>query len=115
MTEKLARRGLHVPRAYLPDALSHARVVGVMRTNVASNGGAADLSVLSPRDSLLTALTRMVDEDVEELPVADNGHIVGVLTRADVMDAAGKATRDESLQHGWLASHVLGRRRNPVN
>jgi H+/Cl- antiporter ClcA len=110
MTEKLARRGLHVPRAYLPDVLSHAPVRNVMTTSIGAANGAADLSVVTPSDSLLTALTRMDSESLDELPVVDRGHIIGILTRADVMDAVGKTTREEELQHGWLASRARGAR-----
>jgi len=42
---------------------------------------------VSPQDSAAEALHRMLDEDVEHLPVVDDGRLVGICTRTDVLKA----------------------------
>jgi H+/Cl- antiporter ClcA/predicted transcriptional regulator len=160
MTEKLARRGLHVPLDYAPDYLqatavgaamtsdvavlgandtvgdARARVDGsphsayplvdadrrcvgiVSRTDLLAPDATPDASLsrvaslevvsISPDDTLLTALERIVDEEVEHLPVLDDdGRIVGMCTRTDILRARGRHLSADQLQPGWQ----IGRRR----
>jgi Zn-dependent protease len=45
----------------------------------------ADLVVLSPREDTSDALNKLIQRDVRQLPVIDNGRFVGLLRRADIM------------------------------
>jgi CBS domain-containing protein len=64
----------------------------------------SDIATIAPGDSLFVALTRIVDEGVDQLPVVEDGRIVGIVTRADVMRALDRSVREDEPQHGWLAS-----------
>jgi H+/Cl- antiporter ClcA/CBS domain-containing protein len=59
--------------------------------------------------SLLDALRTMVDEDISHLPVIDDGRLVGLCTRADVVRARSEELALERLEAGWLAP-VMQRR-----
>lgn len=48
-------------------------------------GGRDDLVTVSPRDTLSDAFAALGERDLEQVPVVENGQLVGVLTRADVM------------------------------
>jgi len=157
MTEKLARRGLHVPLDYQPDYLRTTSVAAAMVTDVKvleanDDVGAArrsigaslhsayplvdgagrcvgivsrsdlirpdanddtplsaiasrDVVTVTPDDTLLTALERIVDEEVEHLPVLDPGRrLVGMCTRTDILRARGAHLADEQRQPGWHAT-----------
>lgn len=161
MTEKLARRGLHVPLDYQPDYLQATRVRAAMVTevtvlnandNVADarrslNGtlhsayplvdehqrcvgivsrsdllgpdatadvplsriASPDVVTVTPDDTLLTALERIINEEVEHLPVLDTDqHIVGMCTRTDILRARSRHLTAEDSQEGW---HAAWRRR----
>lgn len=154
MTEKLARRGLHVPLDYQPDYLhatpvrlamtdavavlhidntvhdararlertSHSaypivdsdeRCVGIVSrrdllgldaTGDTPVSAIASLDVVSvgPDDTLLTALDRIITEDVEHLPVLDESqHIIGICTRTDILRARSRHLDAEQSQAGW--------------
>jgi chloride channel protein, CIC family len=157
MTEKLARRGLHVPLDYEPDYLQATQVraamsspatvldadsvVGDARTRIDDTSHSAyplvdtqlrcvgivtrtdllaadatpdapltkiaspDVVTVTPEDTLLTALERIVDEQVEHLPVIDHDHhIVGMCTRTDILRARSERRNAEASQTGWHAS-----------
>lgn len=161
MTEKLARRGLHVPLDYQPDYLQATRVRAAMVTEVTvlnANGNVADarrsldgtlhsayplvdehqrcvgivsrsdllgpdatadvplsriaspdVVTVTPDDTLLTALERIIDEEVEHLPVLDTDqHIIGMCTRTDILRARSQHLTAEDSQEGW---HAAWRRR----
>lgn len=154
MTEKLARRGLHVPLDYQPDYLSATNVsetmttevetlpadatVGHARAHIEGSSHSAyplvdaegrcvgivsrsdllepaatadapleriaspDVVTVAPEDSLLTALDRIVQEQVEHLPVLDpDGRILGMCTRTDILTARGRHLSAEHSQAGW--------------
>ena len=42
---------------------------------------------LSPNDSIVEAARRMRKERIGAIPITDNGRLVGILTRSDVLDA----------------------------
>jgi chloride channel protein, CIC family len=157
MTEKLARRGLHVSLDYKPDYLqatlvrdamtrdvsvleigqtvtdargriekiSHSayplvdddrRCVGIVsRTDLLgpdadpdtplSAIASTDVVTLTPDDTLVTALERIVDEEVEHLPVIDDDRrIVGMCTRTDILRARSRHLTAEQSQQGWHAA-----------
>ena len=161
MTEKLARRGLHVPLDYQPDYLQATRVRAAMVTEVAvlnatdnvadarrtldgtlhsayplvdenercvgivsrgdllgadvtpdmllSRIAGPDVVAVTPDDTLLTALERIINEEVEHLPVLDTDqHIVGLCPRTDILRARSQHLSAEDSQEGW---HAAWRRR----
>jgi CIC family chloride channel protein len=163
MTEKLARRGLHVPLEYQPDYLRATFVRAAMVTDVKvldahDNVAAArrsldgtlhsayplvdenqrcvgivsrrdllapeatadaplsriaspDVVTVTPDDTLLTALERIIDEEVEHLPVLDAAQrIVGMCTRTDILRARGQYRTAEESQAGWHAAWRRQRR-----
>jgi H+/Cl- antiporter ClcA/predicted transcriptional regulator len=165
MTEKLARRGLHVPLDYQPDYLQATRVRAAMVTEVTvlnANDSVADarrgldatvhsafpvvdehrrcvgmvsrsdllgpdvtadvrlsqiartdVVTVTPDDTLLTALERIIDEEVEHLPVIDaDHHIVGMCTRTDILRARSRYLAADQRQEGWHADWRR-RRHNP--
>jgi CIC family chloride channel protein len=157
MTEKLARRGLHVPLDYQPDYLHATSVRAAMATDVKvlkarddvaaarrslegtfhsayplvdenqrcvgivtrqdllgptatpdtplSQIASSDVVTVTPNDTLLTALERIIDEEVEHLPVLDAAqHIVGMCTRTDILRARSRQLTSEQSQAGWHAT-----------
>jgi CBS domain-containing protein len=106
MTEKLARRGVAVPAAFHADPLRTTPVRAVMAFSDASTHEdvPADTGVwLQPDDTLYTALLRMVEEEVEQLPVAAQGRLIGVCTRAGILEGRIRHLGHERPERGWLA------------
>jgi CIC family chloride channel protein len=60
--------------------------------------------------SLADALAVMVEEGLEHLPVLDNGRLVGMCTRADIVRARAEQAALERRQTGWLRPLVTRRR-----
>lgn len=165
MTEKLARRGVGVPRAYEPDVLRTTRVSDAMSTPavtieattttadarlrfatgehraypivddqdhcvgiitqgdlLATSDEAADdqpvsaiasrdVVTVTPNDTMLTVLERMIAEGVDHLPVVSDDRIVGVCTRTDVLRARGRNLDHERFQDGWKPAWLRAMRR----
>jgi CIC family chloride channel protein len=78
-------------------------------TDVASR----DVVTVTPDDSMLTVLERMVEEAVDHLPVVSGERLVGVCTRTDVLRARGRHLDHERAQHGWKPSWLQAMRRAP--
>jgi CIC family chloride channel protein len=68
-----------------------------------------DVVTIEPDASLLEVMRLMADEDVTHIPVVDHGVMVGICTRADVVQARTDEVALERLEPGWLAP-VLQRR-----
>ena len=60
-----------------------------------------DVVCVSPADTLSDALERMLEEDVEHLPVIDGDRLVGICTRTDIMRARHAQRAHELTQPGW--------------
>lgn len=94
MTEKLARRGLHVPGEYEASVLHTVRLSEVMRTDVQP----------LPADTTVADLAARIGQNGQSvnlsqgLPIADvEGRLAGVITQGDVLralenDPDGRAT-----------------------
>lgn len=54
-----------------------------------------------PDDRLLAVLERMIDEQVDHLPVVVDDHLVGIVTRTDVLRARYVRQLQERRQRGW--------------
>jgi signal-transduction protein with cAMP-binding, CBS, and nucleotidyltransferase domain len=56
---------------------------------------------VAPDDTVLEALHRLLQEDITHLPVVEDGKLVGICTRADVLEARMRQFEREHLQPGW--------------
>jgi len=106
LTEKLARRGRHLTREYGVNPLHVLRVEDVMEPPLTPPPAA--LPVLTYPDELLeTAMRKLLEHEVEVLPVAspdDPSRVIGYVERAAILAAWVQHTRDEAVQEeGWLA------------
>lgn len=94
MTEKLARRGLHVPGEYEASVLHTVRLSEVMRTDVQPIPADTTVANLAARISRAEPGLSLS----QGLPIADrNGRLAGVITQGDVLraldaDPNGRAT-----------------------
>ncbi len=87
MTEKLARRGLHIHQDYEPDVLQQVNVGEVMATDfgtVPASMRVGELADLLARHD--AAVTRR-----QGMPIVDDeGKLAGIITRGDVLRALGE-------------------------
>jgi CBS domain-containing protein len=58
---------------------------------------------VGPDESLFTALSRMVAADADHVHVVRDGHVVGVCTRSDVLEARIRILDHEHVEEGWLS------------
>jgi H+/Cl- antiporter ClcA len=93
MTEKIARRGVHVPVEYEPDFLAGVPVREAMSKTIVTLGATQTLTEVRQWIDARGPGTRH-----QGFPILDpNGHLAGVLTRRDLLDpqhAGGMALRD---------------------
>ena len=61
----------------------------------------ADVVSVAPDDTVLTALQRMLEEEVEHVPVLVGDALVGICTRTDVLRARRRQFDLERAQVGW--------------
>ena len=66
----------HLDRAEMQELLTHVKVGGVM---------SLEPIVVSPSESLIEAARRMEENNIGGLPVAEEGRLVGMITRSDVL------------------------------
>ena len=75
--------------------LTQRRLHGDLRDLIvrsATNGGAI---VVGPQDTLLTAYNRMRQADVSQLPVLDDGRLIGLIDESDLLDAIEDSKPDK--------------------
>ena len=112
LTEKLARRGQHVMREYGVNPLHLLRVEDVMEPAVHDPPAPLEPSPLvAYADELLEhAMTRMLEYEVDALPVARRNaptQVVGYVERAGIMAAWVASTRSEGMrEEGWLTGQL---------
>jgi len=81
LTEKVARRGVHLSREYQVDVLEQVRVSQVMRK---------DFDIISVASPINQLIARAADRDAAGYPVVDeDGRMVGYVTHSDVKKLAG--------------------------
>jgi chloride channel protein, CIC family len=68
---------------------------GVADTRAVDDLASTDVVALAPSASVLDALETIVRESVEHLPVVDDGRLVGICTRTDVLRARARKLNDE--------------------
>jgi H+/Cl- antiporter ClcA/CBS domain-containing protein len=73
--------------------------------DLALDHASRDLVTVAPGDTLVVALGRLLEEDVGHLPVVDQGVLVGMCTRTDILRARRRQLEDEQQQRGWLRRH----------
>jgi chloride channel protein, CIC family len=89
LTEKIARRGLHLTREYAVDPLEHLYVRDVMRTEVATADSPATLGHSVNSSGLSTIrMQRLVPV------VAADGQLTGILTASDLERWLASVTKD---------------------
>ena len=102
MTEKLTRRGVRVRSHYEPDVFHTTTVGAVMRPALGDDSPAGP--TVRRNDPLVAVLTHLADDEVEDVPVVDDeGNLVGVCTRHDLLTARLALLDHERPQPGWLA------------
>ena len=93
LTEKVARRGIHVMREYAVDPLEALVVRDVMATNVLTTGPERPLTdLVSPADASLRQRQKLYPV------ISPAGLLVGVVTRRDVAQAIAAADPAEPQQ-----------------
>jgi len=119
MTEKLARRGLHVASEYTVDVLDLVHVgeamepagVGELATTPAAVTGDGAALVAFADESLRAAVDRMAAHAVTELIVIDRAappHVLGAIGIGAILEARRRRLVEEHVREpGWL-----GRRRS---
>ncbi|PYP49421.1 MAG: chloride channel protein [Gemmatimonadetes bacterium] len=107
LTEKVARRGYHLTREYSANPLHLLRVQDVMEPPVLQVGDRSP-AVSYPDELLDHALTKMLEHEVDLLPVVDRGEpeqVVGYVARDGILAAWVQFARDEGRREpGWLAA-----------
>ena len=91
----------------------HGRCVGVITRGDLLRGGdwnddtpvgdaaAHDVVSVTPTDTVGDALDRILQEEIEHLPVIDDNRLVGICTRSDIMRARRAQWQNEQTQPGW--------------
>jgi cystathionine beta-synthase len=62
---------------------------GDLRDVIARAAAEGDTVTVGPGDTLLTAYKRMRNADVSQLPVLDDGRLIGLIDESDLLDAVG--------------------------
>ena len=105
LTEKLARRGRHLTREYGVNPLHVLRVEAVMEPPLGLPAATSDV-VTYPDELLDTAMSKLLEHELERLPVAsrdDPTNLVGYVERSAILAAWVQLTRDEhAIEEGWL-------------
>ncbi len=65
-----------------------------------------ELIVVRPDQTVLQALERMVNEDVDQLPVVADGRLVGLCTRLDLLRVSEAQAVGEAVQAGWISPRL---------
>src|SRR6266576_1764640 len=97
LTEKVARRGYHVTREYIANPLHLLRVQDVMEPPVLQVGDRPP-AVSYPDELLDHALTKMLEHEVDLLPVVNRSEpeqVVGYVARDGILAAWVQFARDE--------------------
>jgi chloride channel protein, CIC family len=105
LTEKLARRGRHLTREYGVNPLHVLRVEEVMEPPLGQAAVPGDV-VAYPDELLETAMSKLLEHELEGLPVAsrdDPTRAVGYVERSAILGAWVQLSRDErTIEEGWL-------------
>ena len=118
LTEKVARRGYHVTREYIANPLHLLRVQDVMEPPLLQVGERPP-AVSYPDELLDHALTKMLEHEVDLLPVVNRNEpeqVVGYVARDGILAAWVQFARDEGRREpGWLAAQFRKVRDRPAS
>jgi cystathionine beta-synthase len=67
---------------------------GDLRDLIARAATAGDAVTVGPEDTLLTAYNRMRQADVSQLPVMDDGRLIGLVDESDLLEAVEDRRQD---------------------
>src|SRR5690606_25036868 len=70
-----------------------------------------DVVTITKEATVAEASRLMIAEGVDHLPVVEDGTLVGMCTRTDILKAARVALAAESREEGWLSMYRLQRGR----
>jgi len=62
-----------------------------------------DVVTVTPDDLALSVLQRMLDDGVDHVPVVDQGRLVGICTRTDLLRARHQVGAADVVETGWIA------------
>ena len=86
--------------------LQRARL-GDLRDLIGRRFDDGDVVTVAPSDTLLTAFNRMRSADLAQLPVIDNGQLVGIIDESDLLlHVAGDGTRFHDLVGATMTAHL---------
>jgi len=63
--------------------------------------GSSDVVTVTSDQPLAVALRLLLDEGIGHLPVVDDGRLVGMCTRTDILRARQRRYEEEAMQPGW--------------
>jgi H+/Cl- antiporter ClcA len=70
-------------------------------TDPAIEHASTDVVTVTPDQSLVAALRVLLEEGIGHLPVVEDGHLVGMCTRTDILRARARSFDAEGRQPGW--------------
>ena len=79
----------------LEQGLAERTLHGDLRDLIAKAASSGDAVTVGPGDTLLTAYNRMRQADVSQLPVIDDGRLIGLIDESDLLDAVEDRRSDE--------------------
>jgi H+/Cl- antiporter ClcA len=110
--EAVAERFAAGGHAAYPVVDRHGVLSGIITRRDFVNGVANDLPLsditerevitVSATDTVADALQRMIEEQVDHLPVVEGERLVGMCTRTDVLHTRRRVIEHEQAQQGWL-------------
>jgi H+/Cl- antiporter ClcA/CBS domain-containing protein len=65
--------------------------------------GSRDVVTVTPQVRLLDVVHVMLEEGIEHVPVVQEGSLMGIVTRTDLLRARERAMGHETIQQGWLS------------
>jgi H+/Cl- antiporter ClcA/CBS domain-containing protein len=99
MTEKIARRGVSVPHSYAPDPLAQIRVADVMASDFQTVRATMTVDELARGIGLNDPA---VSRRQASLILDEKQHLVGIITRGDIVRAADSDTREVSVREAGV-------------
>jgi cystathionine beta-synthase len=78
----------------LEQGLMDRKLHGDLRDLIARAATAGDAVTVGPDDTLLTAYNRMRQADVSQLPVIDDGRLIGLVDESDLLEAVEDRRQD---------------------
>ena len=104
MTEKIARRGVSVPHSYTPDPLEQIRVAEVMASDYQSVPATMTIGELA---EAIARHDPLVSRRHASLILDEENGLVGLITRGDVLRAAGDGKRDLTVREAGAGKCVV--------